>query len=87
MPLHKIIDQVKQYLEDHKGLTDYFIGGGIGLGTGVSHYWDHLMQDENLYKTIDGIVNTCLHTVIGAVLLWALHKYVFKTKKEDDRKA
>jgi hypothetical protein len=76
-----IFFKVKEWIDHHRDTIDLTIGGGIGVGTGVDHYWDHFFQDENLFKLYDGIFNTCLHTIIGAVLLWAIHKFILKNKK------
>jgi hypothetical protein len=77
-----IIEKIQKYVEDHKSTFDLLVGGGIGAGTGVSHYWQHFVEPENLYKLYDGIFNTTIHTIIGAVLLFLLHKYVLKQKKD-----
>ncbi len=76
-----IFFKLKGWYDSHSGIMDIAIGGGIGAGTGVGHYWEHFMQDENLFKLYDGVVNTCIHTIIGAVLLWAIHKFILKKKK------
>jgi hypothetical protein len=75
-----IFFKIKYWVEHHRDTFDLAIGGSIGAGTGLEHYWEHFMQDENLFKLYDGIFNTCLHTVIGAVLLWAIHKFILKKK-------
>jgi hypothetical protein len=80
MAAEHIILKVKEWIYSHRDTLDLAIGGGIGAGTGVTHYWDHFLQDENLFKLYDGIINTCFHTIIGAVLLWAIHRFILKKK-------
>jgi hypothetical protein len=77
----RIFLKLNEYYESHKEQFDLAIGGGIGAGTGANHYWEHFMQDENLFKLLDGIINTGLHTIVGAVLLWGIHKYILKKNK------
>lgn len=82
IPLINAVQKIREWIDAHKGTFDVAVGGTIGAGTGVSGYWDHFLQDENLYKTYDGIVNTALHTIVGAVLLWFLHYIGSKIKKK-----
>ena len=79
--IHKAIEWGKQYYDSHRSMIDSIVGGGIGLGTSIGHYWDHFKEDE-MFKLLDGALGTFINTVIGAVVLWALHKFIFKTKKE-----
>jgi hypothetical protein len=73
------LEKIKHFLDSHKELL---AGGTIGAGTSAGHYWEHFTQDENLYKLYDAGISTVIHTVIGAVLLWILRKYVFKNKEK-----
>jgi hypothetical protein len=73
-----IFFKIKYWIDHHRDFLDLAIGGSIGAGTGINHYWDHFLQDENLFKLYDGIVNTAIHTIIGAVLLWLIHKILKK---------
>jgi uncharacterized membrane protein YkvI len=75
------INKVKEWLETHKSHVDAGIGGVIGGGTATGHYWDHFTEPENLFKFYDAMLSTGMHTIIGAFLLWALRRYVFKHKK------
>jgi hypothetical protein len=82
----KAILKIKEWIETHKDAVDFTIGGGIGAGTGVHHYWDHFFEDENLWKLYDGIINTGIHTIVGALLLWVIRKYIFKHSKNENRR-
>jgi hypothetical protein len=74
--------KIKEYIDTHKdAFIDASLGGTIGGGTAAGLYWEHFIQDENLFKFYDAIVSTCIHTIIGAVLLWAIHKFILKNKK------
>ena len=64
-----ILFKIKEYIENHREQIDIALGGGIGAGTGISEYWRHFTRPENLYILFDGMVNTAIHTIVGAFLL------------------
>ncbi len=72
--------KIKAWVDNHTGVLDLTIGGSIGAYTGVIHYWEHFKESENLFKLWDGIINTGIHTIEGAVLLWLIHKILKKKK-------
>lgn len=77
----RIIEHIKTWCENHKGVIDSTIGGGIGFTTGISHYWEHF-QEEEFFKLIDGALGTAVNTLIGIFLFWFVHTYILKTKKK-----
>lgn len=82
MAAEHIFLKIKEWIDHHRqDIYDWSLGGSIGGGTAASHYWEHFFEDENLFKFYDAIISTCLHTIIGAVLLWAIHKFILKNKK------
>ncbi len=72
--------KIKTWIDTHSGTIDLAIGGSIGAGTGVTRYWDHFIQSDHLYRLYDGVVDTTIHTIVGAVLLWVIHRILKKSK-------
>ena len=69
-----------------KEKIDYLLGGAMGFSTGsikteLFKYIDHLFEEDSLFRLADACMTTVLTTVIGAVLLHLIHKYLFKSKK------
>ncbi len=73
--------KIKTWIDTHSGTIDLAIGGSIGAGTGVTRYWEHFKNSEHLFKLYDGIFDTCVHTIEGAILLWAIHRFILKKNK------
>jgi hypothetical protein len=81
--MHQLI---KAYLY-FKDKIDYLLGGSVGLTVGaikteLYKYFDHFLTEDSLFKLLDACLTTIATTILGAVLLHVLHKYVFKKGEE-----
>lgn len=77
---------IKAYIY-FKEKIDYFLGGAMGLSVGaikteLLRYKDHLLTEDSIYKLLDACLTTIATTILGAVLLHVLHKYVFKRSEK-----
>jgi hypothetical protein len=82
MKPYEILLKAKEIIDEHRTAFDISIGGGVGFFPSIVKYWEHFTQQENQFHFYDGIVNTIVNTLVGAFILWMVHKFVLKTKKE-----
>lgn len=78
---HWII-KIKDFIEEHKTAFDISVGGSIGFVPSLIKYWEHFLQEENLFHFYDGLTNTFFNTLMGAAVLWVVHRFIFKAKKK-----
>lgn len=73
--------KIKDFADQHRTAFDFSVGGSIGFIPSIIKYWEHFTMEESQFHFWDGIVNTAANAVVGAVVLWVLHRFILKKKK------